>query len=72
MPSNWSTDQLKEFFESKAIEQDRRIENLERTLNRVDQAVSTMVVKVNTMWTAIGAIGLSMIGMAIKLFFGEH
>lgn len=72
MPTNWSTDQLKEFFEMKAVEQDRRLENLEKSVGAIDKAIGTMITKVNTMWGAVGVIGIAIIGTAVKVFMGGN
>ena len=71
---DWSTQQLKEFFEERAKEQERRLGGLELRVGKIATAVDTMVatiagmgVKVTTIWAGVGAIGITVIGTAITL-----
>ena len=77
--SDWSTEQLKEFFQARADEQDRRLGNVEQKVDsivtKVDKIVeglSTIGVQTRTMWGGIGAIGLVIIGILIKMIFGDN
>lgn len=74
---DWSTTQLKEFFEQRAHEQERRLGGVEDRVGQVATAVDLLVasmasmsVKVTTIWVGVGAIGLIVIGTATKLLTG--
>lgn len=69
-PGSWSTDQLKEFFEERAKEHDRRLQVVEDSVTTISRLVSGMNVKVNSMWAAIGVVSVAVMGSLIKLLGG--
>jgi hypothetical protein len=71
MPSNgWNADQVKEFFEQRFLDQNRRIESIEKSVDTIERAMGSVVVKVNAMWAAVGVGAVSGISAAAKVFIG--
>jgi hypothetical protein len=70
MADNINIQQLKEFFDFRANEQDRRIGKVETTVETISSTVSGVAIKVNTLWKAVGAIGLLILGVVVKLYVG--
>lgn len=70
MSDKWSADQVKEFFEQRAVDQERRLEALETSVGEISKSVSTMMVKVNGMWWLVGITMVAVIGALVKFLSG--
>ena len=67
MADNWSTGQLKEFFEERAKEVNRRLGEVEKSVATIGKAVDGMSVRVNAMWAIMAVIGIAVGGAIFKL-----
>lgn len=71
MPSGWNADQVKEFFEARLNDQNRRLENIEKAVSSIEKVMGNVVIKVNTMWAAAGVGAISGVSAAVKVFTGS-
>jgi archaellum component FlaC len=69
--SNLNIEQLKEFFDFRAKEHDKRIEKVENTVEDISKNVSSFAVKINTMWKVIGAVVMAIILTLVKHFMTD-